>query len=180
MIYEVMVDWDATDWSDDPDFSEAYDDISDDVNTVVVQRGKEREAGNAPAATLEIRIKTGNCAKYSPFVSTGDLAGKIRPWVPVRVRGYHDAAYYPLFAGFISAITLRPHSNVQSVVFYCTDGMDLLARQMITQDPTDTEECSDGDAIGKILDAAGWSASKRDIDDDGGDDLLGYPACTEY
>lgn len=185
VTYEICIDWDAVNWAATPDFSQAYDTVAgtagaDGANLVTIQRGKLKEDGNAPAATLEVRMKPGFHEKYSPYTTDSDLQGKIRPWLPVRVRAYHDATYKPLYAGFISAIRIKPHAEIQSVVFYCTDGVDLLARQLITQDPADTSPCSDGEAIGKILDAAGWSNSKRDIDESGGEQLVSYPSCYEY
>lgn len=183
--YGIFIDWDAVDWSAEPDFAEDYDQISGDVDTDGVNfvgstRGKQRKEGNAPAATCEIRLKPGLCAKYSPFTTDADLQGKVRPWLPVLVMTYHDEVYTTVFTGFIARIHYNPHPDMQSVIFYCTDGMDLLARQMIAQDPTDRELCSDGDAIDKILDAAGWSQTRRDIDKDGGDDFVSYPMCYPY
>ena len=147
VTFEVKVDWDATDWAADPDFSEAYDDISGDVDIGGViglnwQRGKQKEEGNAPAATLTVKLRRGLCERYSPF-TTSALAGLIRPWVPIRVRAYYDGAYIPAYAGFISKISINPSLASESVTFYCTDGIDLLARQLITQDTTDKEICSE-------------------------------------
>lgn len=185
MTFEVMVDWDATDWTDDPDFSESYDDISGDVDIGGIvglswERGKQKEEGNAPAATLMVKLRRGLCQRYSPFTTDADLAGKVRPWLPIRVRAYHLGAYTTEYTGFIERISYDPSLAAQSVTFYCTDGTDLLARQLITQDPTDKEICSDGEAIHKILDGAGWPRTRRDIDLDGGSDLLAYPNSTSY
>ena len=182
MIYEVCVDWDATDWSAEPDFSEAYDNISGDLATDTAQyigwnRGKEREPGNAPAATCDIHLRPGLCAKYSPW-TTGVLTGKVRPWLPVRVRAVIGAQTIPVFAGFIAKFSYNPHQDVQSTTLYCTDGLDLLARQMVTQDYRSTTACSDGEAIDEILNASGWSATRRAVDKDGGDSLLRYPRTT--
>lgn len=189
-IYEVCIDWDATDWADDPDFSEEYDNIAGDVADVFPvprdrinfagwTRGKQKEEGNAPASVCEIRLKPGLCAKYSPF-TTGVLAGKVRPWLPIRVRVFFDGIYYPAYAGYISKIVIDPHLAIQSVTFYCTDGTDLIARQLVAQNADSKTLMSDGEAVEKILDAAGWPKSRRSIDKDGGDDLLGYPATTTY
>ena len=185
MTFEVKVDWDATNWADEPDFSESYDDISGDIDTGGVtgldwQRGKQREEGNAPAATLTIELRRGLCQKYSPFTTDADLAGKIRPWLPIRVRAYHLGAYIAAYFGFIERMSFNPALGIESVTFYCTDGIDLLARQLITQDLTDKEICSDGQAVHKILDAAGWSRDRRAVDMDGGNDLLAYPTSSAY
>lgn len=185
VTFEVCVDFDAVNWADTPDFSEDYDNISDDVETGGIvgldwQRGKRKEPGNSPAATCTIKLRRGLCDKYSPFTTDADLAGKIRPWLPIRVRAYHLAAYTIQFTGFIERISYNPALAVQSTILYCTDGTDLLARQLVTQDPTDKEICSDGQAMHKILDGAGWPRTKRDIDMDGGDDLMAYPESTAY
>jgi hypothetical protein len=179
MKYEVCVDWDATNWADVPDFSQDYDNISGDLaedsaNYIDWSRGKEQEQGNAPAGILNLKMKPGLCEKYSPW-TTGVLAGKVRPWLPIRVRACIDGLDpIPVYAGFISKITLNPHKNVQSVQFYCTDGTDLLARQVVTQDSSNKTACSGGQAVNKILDAAGWSSGKRNIDESGGNEIA-YP-----
>ena len=184
VTFEVMVDWDAWNWKAEPDFSESYDDISGDVDIGGVcgldwQRGKQKEEGNAPAATLTVTLRKGLCQRYSPFTTDADLAGKVRPWLPIRVRAYHGA-FIAAYFGFIERISYNPAPGIETTVFYCTDGTDLLARQLITQDPTDKEICSDGEAMHKILDAAGWPRTRRDIDTDGGSDLLAYPQSTSY
>jgi hypothetical protein len=177
--YEVMVDWDATNWAHDPVFS-GDDDISDDVSYIETVRGKETEEGNAPAATLQIRLKAGLCADYSPYNVASPYYDRIRPWLTVRIRATHNAVEYPVFFGFISSIKVDPRPDRQTVILYVTDGTDLLARQMITQDPEDTDSISDGEAIERVLDAAGWSPTRRNIDTNGGDDLLNYPATHPY
>lgn len=185
ILYEVCIDWDAENWAATPDFSQSYDTIAgiegaDGVNLVSISRGKQKEEGNAPAATCEIRMRPGFHDKYSPYTIDADLAGKIRPWLPIRVRALVNAVYVPLYFGYISAIRIKPHANVQSVMFYCTDGTDLLARQMITQNPGSTTACSDGDAVDQILNAAGWSSVRRNIDKTGGSNLFRYPVTTAY
>lgn len=180
VTYEVMVDWDMTDWQATPDFSEAIDNISNDVQTLSLIRGKEVEAGNAPAATLDIRLKPGLVSKYSPWNASSVLYGKVKPWRVIRVRATNDggSTYWPLFKGYISKLLIDPHPDNQSVCLYCTDGMDVLARQIISQDYEDRSSVTEADALGMILDAAGWSSSNRDLDADGGS--LQYPATGVY
>lgn len=185
--YNVYIDWDATDWGATPDFSQPYDHISgeagtDGINYILWKRGKQREEGNAPAALLEFRLTPGReiVEKYSPFTE-GVLEGRIRPWLPVKVTATPEGGTpEPVYFGYIQRIHCDPHSGNPTVSIYCTDGTDLLARQVLTQDYEDKEICSDGDAVNKILTAAGWPPFRRDIDDKGGDDLLGYPATYAY
>lgn len=178
VTYEVMVDWDMTDWSATPDFSDAYDDISNDVQSIDTSRGKEAEDGNAPAATLTIRMKPGLVSKYSPFNTTGPLYGLLLPWRVIRVKATNDGGgtYWPLFFGYISKYTIVPHLSIQSVTLYCTDGTDLLARQTASQDYDAREDMTEGDAMGDILDTAGWSSTRRSLS---AGTLLKYPLTNE-
>jgi hypothetical protein len=186
ITYEVFVDWDGTDWAAAPDFSEAIDDISDDVAYIDMARGKDSEEGNAPAATLQIKMKAGLCAKYSPFNAGSVLwdagvgATRIRPWLIVRIIATHLTIPYARFFGFISSIKIDPRPDRQQVTLYVTDGTDLLARQLIGQDYDDKTEMSDGEALERILNAAGWSATRRTLDTSGGADLLRYPETFSY
>ncbi len=180
LTYEVYIDWNMTDWADTPDFSQAIDNITADVQSISLRRGKETEQGNAPASTLDIEIKPGIVAKYSPANVAGPLFGLLLPWRITRVRIYAGGVWYDFFLGFISRISLKPHLGRQRVYLYCTDGLDLLARQIITQNYDDRVQMSDGEAVGNLLDVAGWSAIRRNIDTDGGSELLNYPNSYEY
>ena len=51
VTYLVRVDWDMTEWSYTPSFDGPYDNISAEISSVSVSRGKNDEAGNSPAAT---------------------------------------------------------------------------------------------------------------------------------
>jgi hypothetical protein len=177
-----MVDWDAVDWDAEPDFGEEIDDISADVQDLPSWvRGINKEDGNAPAATLEIKLKPGLISKYSPYVAGSPLHDKIRPWLPCRVRATLDGeTFFPVYAGFLSRIHIDPDPDREIVYIYLTDGTDLLARQQVTQDWDDRTPMSDGAAVHAIADAAGWSATRRNIDMSGGDTLLNYPAVYSY
>ena len=109
-----------------------------------------------------------------------EKVGKMRPWLPVRVRAtVVGVATHVVYSGFISKISVNPHINVREAYLYCTDGMDLLARQMVTQDGNTRTTMNDGTAIGRVLDASGWPSTKRSIDTDGGN-IVQYPATVEF
>ena len=179
IVYEIMVDWDMTDWAAEPDFSEAIDDISDDVSMVSWVRGEDREEGNSPASTLELKIIPSQYKKYSPYNAAGVLYGKLLPWRIVRIRAVHNAVTYNVFFGFISKIKVDPDPENPGAYIYCTDGLDLLARNVITQNYETRTTESDGAAVGQVLDVAGWPASRRDLDTDGGE-IFQYPELGEF
>ncbi len=179
IVYEVMVDWDATDWLAVPDFSEGIDDITQYVRHIYTDRGKGVELGNAPAGTLDLTLDNSD-KRFSPVYAAGPLFGKMRPWLPVRVRGtVTGGAAITLYTGFISRISVNPHLDVREAYLYCTDGMDLLARNMVALEKTEREMITDGAAVSRVLDGAGWPASKRTIDVDT-DAIVNYPRTTEY
>lgn len=176
---EIMVDWDATDWTAIPDFSEAIDDITRFVKRIFPDRGKKVSLGNYPAGTLDVILNNAD-KRFSPPYAAGPLFGKIRPWLPIRVRyTVTGGSAETVFTGFISKIKINPHLDVQEAYLYCTDGMDLLARQMIALDTGERSMITDGAAVNAILDAAGWPADKRAIDLDT-PPIVNYPATGEY
>jgi hypothetical protein len=175
---EFCVDWDAENWLNTPDFTGTYDDISSYVKSYQLRRGIETEQGNAPAGTLNLTLDNSS-GLFSPTNSAGDLYGLIRPWLPVRFRATVGVTTYTVYSGFISRISCSPHGSKQTATLYCTDGMDLLARNMVTQDETSTSETSDGNAVGYILDAAGWPSARRSLDTSGGN-ITKYPLTVEY
>ena len=179
IVYEVHVDWDATDWLATPDFSEGIDDITAYVRHLTVDRGKNVELGNNPSGTLDITLDNSD-KRFSPTYAAGALYGKMRPWLPIRVRAtVTGGAAITFYAGFISKISVNPHEDVQKAYLYCTDGMDLLARNMVAMEKTNRSMVTDGEAVGYVLDGAGWPSGKRNIDVDTGA-VVNYPQTTEY
>jgi len=178
IVYEEKVDWDATDWLATPDFSQAIDDITGYVKSISIDRGKKTELGNIPAGTLDITLNNAD-KRFSPPYDKGPLYGKIRPWLPVRIRATINGDTQTIYTGFISRISVNPDMDVQEAYLYCTDGMDLLARNMVAVDKSNRSMVTDGAAIGYVLDGAGWPASKRSIDTDTGA-IVNYPTTTEY
>ena len=178
MTLEFCVDWDAALWADTPDFTGTYDDISSYVMSYAVVRGQKTELGNTPAGTMEL-VLNNSSGIFSAVNTAGDLYGLIRPWLPVRFRAVVGVTTYPVYTGFLSRLTCYAHRTRQTAVMYCTDGMDLLARNMVVQNENDRTEATDGAAIEALLNAAGWSASKRSIDTSGGN-ITKYPVTVEY
>ena len=176
VVSKIYIDWDATDWTATPDFGQDIDDITIFVQRFSISRGKSSELGNAPSGTLELVLNNSD-KRFSPTIPASPLYGKIRPWLPVKLIAELGIESYTKYSGFISKIEVNPHKSVQKAYIYVTDGMDLLARQLITQDTANPETLTDGAAVGKVLDAAGWGAN-RTIDTDGGN--VKYPICSEY
>ena len=178
ITYEVKVDWAGNNWTDTPTFGTDIDDISDYTKTVSYERGKDKELGNSPAATLELRLNNED-GRFSPPNASGPLYSYLIPWKIIRVRAYHNAVWYNEFFGFINRYMIEPHWDVKEAYIYATDGMDVLARQIITQDNDIKTSLREDEAIARILDAAGWASSRRSLDADG-QTLTEYPECSVF
>jgi hypothetical protein len=157
-VYHVYVDWDCTEWAGVHDFSQAIDDITNDVKHLRISRGKDRDSNNYPAATLEMLLENSS-GEYYPTATSGNLVGKVRLWLPVKVTALFGGTTYGLFYGYINRITAYPIKSKQDIYFYATDGVDLLTKQIIVQDMDDKTVMSDGEAVHQVLNAAGWRAA---------------------
>jgi len=153
--YEVCVDW-----NNDGDYGDANEDISADVKSIRIQRGRDDELKRATAGTLELRVKDTN-GKYSPENSGGVLYGNLLPRRPVRVRVDHSG-WYTLFTGFLERIVPHAHKARQDAYLYAVDGIDYLSRVEVTT-ALYTDELV-GTLIGHILDAAEWPGGDRTLD----------------
>jgi hypothetical protein len=155
-VYYVYVDWDCPDWSGPHDFSTPIDTITDDVKHLRISRGKDKDSNTYPAATLEMVLENAS-GKYYPTATAGDLVGKVRLWLPVKVVATHGGNTYNLFYGYINRITAYPIIDNKSIYFYATDGIDLLTKTIVVQDMDDKTVMSDGEATHRVLNAANWN-----------------------
>ncbi len=167
MSYKLYIDWEATNWTDTPDFSQGIDDVSGYLKWLSFKRGVQTERGNVPAGTLQVRLRN-NDGRFSPPNAASPLFGLMRPWLPVKLDKVVGASTYTCYTGFISRIHVDPHIDRAICTLYCTDGMDLLARQVARQQNNERTQGTDGAAIDELLNVGGWSSSCRSIDTDGG------------
>lgn len=154
--YYVYVDWDCIDWSGAHDFSQEIDTITSDVKHLRISRGKDKGSSVYPASTLEMLIDNSS-GKYYPTATSGDLVGKVRLWLPVRIVATHGGTTYNLFYGYINRITAYPIKSKKDIYFYATDGIDLLTKTIVVQDLDDKTVMSDGEAVHRVLNAANWN-----------------------
>jgi len=179
--YKVMVDWTCTDFAGVHDFTtggEPTRDITNDVKHLRISRGKDKDSNTYPAATLEMVLENSS-AKYYPTATTGEYVGHVRLWLPVKVEAVYATVTYPLYYGYINRITAYPIKSKQEIYFYATDGIDLLAKTIVTQDMDHKVVKDDGLATEDVLTAAGWNTDRQLIDHDGGD-ITNFPNTYEF
>lgn len=158
LMYSVKIDWNK-----DGDYSDAEETISAVVFGFSIDRGRDQawELGKSRASVAEILVDNVS-KKYSPENSESPLDGKVKPGRPVRIVALEDGVTYPLFIGTIENFKLRPGMDQRTILFYAEDGLTQMRTQKIYTPVY--ESITTGAAVGHILDAIGWSESKRTID----------------
>lgn len=125
--YKIYVDWD-----NNGNYTGIYDDISADVMEIPkIMQGKDKQLGHAQAGILELRLKD-LAHKYSPENNLSPLHDKLLPYRPIKVMATFAEEDYDLFNGFISKIVPHPHWAKQDAYIYALDGMDWLAKGIIS------------------------------------------------
>lgn len=151
-------------------FSGTYDDVSAETRSLSIKRGRDDslDAMAAGEATIVLKDTTG---KFNPKNPTSVLAGQLLPMRPVRIRATLSAVTYGLFWGFVRSIEHHPEDRETTVA--CVDLLLWLSR--VTPIIAATGATTTGAAIGKVLDAVGWSdPTLRDLDD--GDSIPDFSA----
>ena len=157
--YKVYVDWDCADWAGVHDFTQGIDDITNDVQHIHINRGKDKDSNTYPAATMDMVLENSS-GKYYPTAIVGDYVGKVRLWLPVKFQATHGGTTRTLFYGYINRITANPIIDKRNIYFYVTDGIDLLTKTIIVQDMDDKTVMSDGEAAHQVLNAADWKMAQ--------------------
>ena len=159
--YQVYVDWTCTNFAGVHDFTTAGEptrNITKDVKHLRISRGKDKDSNTYPAATLEMVLEN-STAKYYPTATSGEYVGHIRLWLPIKVEATYATVVYPLYYGYINRITAYPIKSKQDIYFYATDGIDLLAKTIVTQDMDHKVVMNDGEATSSVLNAASWKTA---------------------
>lgn len=161
--YEILVDW-----AGDGGFGDVGDDITTRVlgsrHTITTQAGR-----NSPSRAVddvspgEAQFALNNVSRdYSPENGASPLAGLVGPGREVLVRATFGASTYSLFRGTLDDFTVKPAVSDRSVELTCLDGLGTLAQTTISTQLH--QGVTTGQAIGYVLDAAGWPVDRRDID----------------
>ena len=152
------------DWNNDGDYTDTYEDISDDVLSITSTMGRNfasQLTGKASAGSLEITVKN-NTGKYSPFNTTSELTGNLVPNRPIQWAVTVPTAA-TIWTGYIEsiipAVEKGPHTTAKIRAFG-------IFKKFATTDarvPMKTSRVT-GAAIGDVLDAVSWGAGLRTLD----------------
>lgn len=161
--YEVLVDW-----AGDGGFGGVGDDVTARTlgsrHTVTIQGGRNSPSRSvSDAAPGEASLVLNNVSRdYSPENGASPLAGLVGPGREILIRGALGGTVADLFRGALDDYTVRPSTADRAVELTCLDGLGTLAQTTISTPLY--QGVTTGQAIGHVLDAAGWPADRRDID----------------
>ena len=149
-----------------PPAADVWADVSEDVRSVVISRGRSRDIDNFTAGTCTVRVDN-HTRRFDPTNTESDLYGNIEPMRQLRVTATLGGTDYPLYRGFVQSWDIGITSGFWSEVdIVCADAFSVLANQNMDA----VAEAHDGDLpgvrIGRVLDAAevAFPAGLRDID----------------
>lgn len=155
------------DWAKNGNFTNTWDEVTADVRGgISLSYGREAVSTLSPAIAGRGSFALDNTSKrYSPRNSASPLFGSLKPYRPVLVtrdvKVGTVTTTYTLFRGHTDDGPISPDIDSKLVSFNLVDYLGDFDRNTITT--TLYQGLRSGDAIGKVLDAAGWTGG-RDID----------------
>lgn len=141
-------------------------DVSNQINEVKIQRGRNAQSDQFQTGTLSLRIvdQTGD---FNPMNTAGPYYGLLDPMRKVFITATDGATTYPLFAGYITSFSTTTPLNAADVVYTTINAVDAFRLAQMAQISTVTGATAgdlSGTRVNQILDEISWPASMRDID----------------
>lgn len=137
------------------EFSGLYTEVSDNVKSVQVRRGRNDnlDSFNAGEATIVLHDPTG---KWNPLNASSPLYPYVVPGRSIVFRAYYNGQDEGVYRGFVRSIEHDPTKSVKETRLICQDVFLYLSRSKptITALPSPT---TTGTVIGSILTAVGWT-----------------------
>lgn len=158
---KVRIDWDGLGF----DTAKATTPIFDRGGGITIRYGRDQARAFSPLApgraTFEIDDRDG---RYDPENDTSPLAADLHPGAPLLITDVRPdtGETVTLLRGYLDDYTVQPDLEQQSVPATSTDALARLRGERISTPLY--AGLRTGEAIGLLLDAAGWPADLRDLD----------------
>jgi hypothetical protein len=151
------------DWTKNGLFTDAGDDVTDRVRgPVSCAFGRDQITALSPVVAGRGQFSLDNRSRdYSPRNASSPLFGKVKPARPVVVKRTVGATTYTIFRAHTDDSPINPDLESKTVTLSCVDYLADFRGVTITT--ALYQGIRTGQAIGYILDAAGWTGG-RDID----------------
>jgi hypothetical protein len=142
-------------------------DVSNQINSISIQRGRNAQADQFQAGTLSLRIIDQN-GDFNPQNVSGPYYNLLTPMRKVSITATSLGVVYPLFSGFITNfLTTQPNNSIDTLNYttiQATDAMRLVQMAQITTVAGSTSGDLTGTRVNLILDEIAWPATMRDVD----------------
>ena len=142
-------------------------DVSNQINNISIQRGRNAQADQFQAGTLSLRIIDQN-GDFNPQNVSGPYYNLLTPMRKVSITATSLGVVYPLFSGFITNyLTTQPNNSTDTLNYttiQATDAMRLVQMAQITTVAGSTSGDLTGTRVNLILDQIDWPATMRDVD----------------
>jgi hypothetical protein len=150
-------------WGDSPTFADAGDNVTARVlpdRGLICERGKDQIRSLSPPMAGRLDASLDNRSRdYSPENGSSPLVGKLVPGHRVRLRATFSAVTYDLFTGTLDDLPQHPELGARAVDLPCLGSLSRLKGLKIST-PLYANIRTD-QALGYLLDAAGWPAGDR-------------------
>jgi hypothetical protein len=148
------------------DASAVIVDVSNQVNKIDIDRGRNAQADQFQTGSLSLRIVDQN-GDFNPQNPASPYYELLDPMRKVQITATYSGVTYPLFAGFITSYTTTTPLNADEVTYTTIQAVDAFRLAQNAQIATvagATAGDLSGTRINQILDAIDWPESMRDID----------------
>jgi hypothetical protein len=140
--------------------SPAWTDISGDVRSFTISRGRGSELDEYRAGLLTV-ILDNNLGRYDPTSVSALYYPNLLPMRQVRVRASYNFQTYTIFRGFVEAWPMQVRGFTdETVTIKAVDGIKILNMQ---KDSSAQSAENSGARVSNLLDRAGWPAGLRTI-----------------
>ena len=140
-------------------------DVSDQVNSISTNRGRNAEADQFQTGSLSLRIVDMNGDFNSQNVNS-PYYSLLTPMRKVQISATYGAVTYPIFMGYITSYTTTTPRDVGDVVYTTIEAVCAfrLAQNAQIATVAGSGVQLSGARINALLDAIAWPNSMRDID----------------
>lgn len=141
-------------------------DVSNQINLITTNRGRNAVADQFSTGTLSLRIVDQN-GDFNPQNPASPYYELLTPMKKVTITATYEGVTYPLFAGFITGYqTIQPKeaTDVTLTTITAVDALRLAQNAQISTVTGASAGDLSGTRIKQILDEIEWPSSMRDVD----------------
>jgi hypothetical protein len=140
-------------------------DVSNQVNNIQIDRGRNAQADQFQTGNLSLRIVDQN-GDFNPQNAASPYYNLLVPMRKVQITATYAGVTYPLFSGFITSYTTTTPLNADEVTYTTIAAVDAfrLAQNAQIATVAGSGVQLSGARINAILDAIAWPNSMRDVD----------------